>query len=173
MVGTRGAGVDACRLHPARQSSRNEAEVDPLAVVGGHAFMLSVPGSDPGVDESIESIEPAVALAPGTDDPIVLCRAPREVEVAHQDRIRRHRRHLAFGPACLGLRMTSAPRAAFTGRAPMDVEQCFDLWQPRGRAQMAHMHRVAADWTSTFRADDCLQRALLNAVLRERAVLWQ
>src|SRR5207237_7118063 len=85
MVGARGAGVDACRLHPARQSSRNDEEVDPLAVVGGHAFILSVPRSDPGVDESIESIEPAVALAPGTDDPIVLCRAPREVEVAHQD----------------------------------------------------------------------------------------
>src|SRR5439155_26613983 len=49
MIGTRGVGVDACRLHPARQCSRNKAEVDPLAVVGCHAFVLEISGSDPGI----------------------------------------------------------------------------------------------------------------------------
>ena len=49
MIGTRGVGVDACRLHPARQCSRNKAEIDSLAVVGCHAFIFSVPGSDPGI----------------------------------------------------------------------------------------------------------------------------
>src|SRR3989442_8548130 len=123
MIGTRGVGIDARGLHPAREGRRNKAEVDPLAVVGGLAFILGVPGSDPGVDESGESIEPAVALALRTHDSIVLRRAPDEVEIAHEDRLRRHRRHLAFGPAGVGLGMTTAPGAAFTWRARMDVEQ--------------------------------------------------
>src|SRR5437773_5761974 len=170
MVGTRGAGVDACRLHPARQCSRNKAEVDPLAVVGGHAFILSVPDSDPGVDESGEPIEPSVALALRTDDSIVLRRAPREVEVAHQDRFRRHRRHLALGPTGVGLRMTPAPGAALARSARMNLEQRLDLRQPRGGAQMAQVYRIEPDGAGTFGDDDRLERALLNAVLRERAV---
>jgi hypothetical protein len=28
--------------------------------------------------------------------------------------------------------MPAAPRATFTGRARMDIEQRLDLWQPRG-----------------------------------------
>ena len=78
MIRTRGVGIDARRLHPAWQCSRNKAEVDSLAVVGGHAFILSASGSDPSIDESAEPIEPSVALARGADDSIVLRRAPGE-----------------------------------------------------------------------------------------------
>ena len=69
--------------------------------------------------------------------------------------------------------MTTAPGAAFTWRARMDVEQRFDLWQSRSRVQMAQVQRVDAHRAGTFGDDDRLQRALLNAVLGERTVLRQ
>ena len=55
----------------------------------------------------------------------------------------------------------------------MNVEQRFDLRQPRGRTQMAEVNRIEPDGTCTFGDDDRLERALLNAVLGERAVLRQ
>ena len=55
----------------------------------------------------------------------------------------------------------------------MDVEQRFDLRQPRRRAQMAQVDRVDADGACALGHDDRFERALLNAVLSERAVLRQ
>jgi hypothetical protein len=69
--------------------------------------------------------------------------------------------------------MTAAPGSALARRARVDVEQRFDLRQPRGRAQMAQVHRVDADRARALGDDDRFERALLNAVLSERAVLRQ
>ena len=52
VIGSCCVGVDAGRLHAACQRGGHKAEVDPLAVVGGYAFILAVSGCDPGVDES-------------------------------------------------------------------------------------------------------------------------
>src|SRR5206468_10245525 len=120
-----------------------------------------------------EPIEPSVALALGTDDSVVLSGAPGEVEVAHQDRSRRHRRHLALGPTGVGLRMAPAPGAALARSARMNLEQRLDLRQPRRWAQMAQVHRIETERPASVGDDDRLQRALLDAVLRERAVFRQ
>ena len=55
----------------------------------------------------------------------------------------------------------------------MNLEQRLDLRQPRRWAQMAQVHRIEPDGAGTFGDDDRLERALLNAVLGERAVLRQ
>jgi hypothetical protein len=60
--------------------------------------------------------------------------------------------------------MTAAPGAAFARSASVDVEQRFDLWQPRRHAQMAQVDRVDADGTCALGHDDRFERALLNAV---------
>ena len=100
------------------------------------------PGRDPGIDEPGQPVESAEVRRRRSDDPLVFRRIPFEIEIAHQDRVGRHRRHLAFGPARVGLRMSAAPCAALARRARMDCEQRFDLRQPRRRAQMAQVRRV-------------------------------
>ena len=98
---------------------------------------------------------------------------PLEIEIAHQHRVGRHRRHLALGPARRRLRMSAAPCAAFVRRARMDVEQRLDLRHPRRGAQVAQVHRVESHRSRALGHDDRFERALLNAVLSERAVLRQ
>src|SRR5438552_14734823 len=113
MVGAGGLDVDSTRLDPARERGRDETEVDPLAGADGEALVFAMPGGDPRVDESGQAIETAVASGRRSDEAIVLGRVPSEIEVTHQDRVSRHRRHLAFGPSRPRIRMPSAPRAAF------------------------------------------------------------
>ena len=55
----------------------------------------------------------------------------------------------------------------------MNIEQRLDLRHPKGSAQVTQMQRVDSQWPRALGHDDCLERTLLNAVLRERAVFRQ
>ena len=118
-------------------------------------------------------VEAAVASAERPDDPVVFGGIPFEIEVAHEDRIGRHRRHLAFGPSRLRLRMTAAPRTAFARGARVDGEERFDLRQSRHGTQVTEMHGIDTHRPGAFGDDHRFEGALLDAVLRERSVFRQ
>jgi len=132
-----------------------------------------MPGGNPRIDEPGQVIEATVACARRSDDAVVFERIPFEIEIAEENRLRRHRRHLALGPARIGLRMAAAPSATFARCTLMDREQRIDLRQSRRRAQMAQVRRVNPHRPRAFSDDHGFERALLDAVLRQRAVFRQ
>src|SRR5258705_11415293 len=108
------------------------------------ALVFAMAGRDPRIDEAGEAIEAAVAGRARTYDALVFRIGPHEIEVTQEQRIARHRRHLAFGPAGGGVRMATAPSAAFSRRASVNIEQRLDLRHPRCAAQVAQVQRVEA-----------------------------
>src|SRR5262249_5258818 len=126
MVGASGVAVDSTRRDPARERGRDGTEVDPFAGADGDALVFAIPGGDPRVDEPGQATETAVARGRRSNDAIVLGSVPSEIEVAHQDRVGRHRGHLAFGPSRAWIRMPTAPRAALARRARVNGEELLD-----------------------------------------------
>src|SRR5258706_15848297 len=142
MIGTSCSGIYARGLDSASKHGRYETIVDPRARADRCTLIFAMSGGNPRVHEAGQMVEPPVASADRADDAIVLRRIPLEIEVAHEYGVGRHRRHLAFGPTGVGLRMAAAPRAAFAGRMCVDREERFDLRQSRSRAQVREMHRI-------------------------------